>query len=254
MHKTLPAPDDYFVAEVRRQLLADGKIGATAAEREAKVFGGGLRIYTTFDPVAQQQAVAARDGRLPLTDGQFPAGTDPATGQPRFGSGALISIEPATGAIRTMVGGPGFKNYQYNITTQGGRNPGSSFKPFVLATLMSQGKSPEDIADGRGPCKFSQPEGQPPYEVENFDNSPGAPGTIRELTLRSSNCGYVRLGYIADLHNVVAAGPEARHPDRHQRRREQRVDAAGHRRASPRRTWPRPTPPSPTTASTTPRT
>ncbi len=203
VHQTLPAPDDYFVAEVRRQLLRDGKIGATAAEREARVFGGGLRVYTTFDPVAQQQAVAARNGRLPLTDGQFPAGTDPKTGQPRYGSGALISIEPATGAIRAMVGGPGFKHYQYNIATQGGRNPGSAFKPFVLATLMSQGKSPEDIADGRGPCKFSMPAGQAPYEVENFDNSPGAPGTIRELTLRSSNCGYVRLGYIADLHNVV---------------------------------------------------
>lgn len=204
VHDVLPQPNDYFVAEVRTQLLNDGKLGATYKERERKVFEGGLKVYTTFDPRAQAQAITARDSRLPLQNGVFAAGTDPETGQPRFGSAAIVSIEPATGAVRTMVGGPGFQNYQYNLVTDNKRNPGSSFKTIVLTTLMSQGYSTEDIVDGRGPCTFAHsPE---PYEVENFDNSPGSPGTIRQQTLRSSNCAYVRLGLIAGVPNVIEMG------------------------------------------------
>jgi membrane peptidoglycan carboxypeptidase len=199
---TLPAPDDYFVAEVRTQLLADGKLGSTYEERKRNVFQGGLKVYTTFDPTAQREALDARQARLPLVDGQFAAGTA-ADGTPLFGSAAIVSIDPATGAVRTMVGGPGFQNYQYNIATQGGRNPGSSFKPFVLATLMAQGKSPEDIVDGRGPCTFSRGEGQDPWKVQNFGGSAGEPGTIRQQTLKSSNCAYARLGYIAGMPNVI---------------------------------------------------
>jgi penicillin-binding protein 1A len=198
----LPAPDDYFVAEVRSQLLRDEKLGATYEEREQKVFSGGLRIHTTFDPAAQQQALAARQARLPLVDGQFAAGTD-AQGKPLFGSSAIVSVEPATGAVRAMVGGPGFQNYQYNIATQGGRNPGSSFKTFVLAALMSQGKSPEDIVDGRGPCKFFNGEGKAPWNVQNFGGSGGEIGTVRQETLKSNNCAYARLGFIAGMPAVA---------------------------------------------------
>jgi penicillin-binding protein 1A len=202
-HDLTPPPDDYFADTVKRQLLQDPRLGDTYEEREQAVFQGGLHIYTTFDPRAQQQAVAARDANLPLTNGVFAAGTDPATGQPRFGSAAIVSVEPSTGAVRTMVGGPGFQNYRYNLVTQNRRNPGSSFKPFVLATLMEQGRSPEDRVNGIGPCRFNNPQGSPnPYEVTNFDNSPGNVDTIRAQTLRSSNCSYVRLGQIAGIQNV----------------------------------------------------
>jgi penicillin-binding protein 1A len=201
--QVLPKPDDYFVAEVRAQLLGDKKLGATYEERKRKVFQGGLKVYTTFSPQAQAQAISARDARLPLTNGVFAAGTDPETGQPRFGSAAIVSIEPSTGAVRTMVAGPGFQNYQYNLVTQNRRNPGSSFKTFVLAELMAQGRSPNDFIDGRGPCQFNDGPGKPPWKVQNFDGASGGPDTIRGQTLRSSNCAYARLGYIAGMPNVI---------------------------------------------------
>jgi penicillin-binding protein 1A len=202
VHDVTPAPTDYFAEAVKNQLLNDPRLGETEDEREQAVFQGGLRIYTTFDPRAQQQAVAARDANLPLTDGVFTV-TDPATGQPAQGSAAITSIEPSTGAVRTMVGGPGFQNYRYNLVTQNRRNPGSSFKTFVLAALIEQGKSPEDNVNGLGPCRFRNDSGTPnPYEVRNFDNSRGAADTIRAQTLRSSNCAYVRLGQIAGIQNV----------------------------------------------------
>jgi penicillin-binding protein 1A len=203
LHDVTPPPEDYFADAVKNQLLHDRRLGDTKEEREQAVFQGGLHVYTTFDPRAQQQAIAARDANLPLTNGVFAAGVDPSTGRPRFGSAAVVSVDPSSGAVRTMVGGPGFRTYRYNLVTQNRRNPGSSFKTFVLATLMEQGKSPEDKVNGMGPCKFRNEGGEPnPYEVTNFDNSRGVVDTIRAQTLRSSNCSYVRLGQIAGINNV----------------------------------------------------
>jgi penicillin-binding protein 1A len=207
LHQIVPPPDDYFVEEVKSQLLRDERLGKTYDDRYKAVFQGGLHIHTTFDPRAQVLAIAARDTNLPLTDGRFDAGVEPATGEPRYGSAAIASIEPSSGAVRAMVGGPGFDKYQYNLVTQNQRNPGSAFKTVVLATLMEQGKSPNDTVNGIGPCKFSNPAGDPdPYEPENFEGSSGSVDTIERQTLRSSNCAYVRLGIIAGNQNVIDMG------------------------------------------------
>jgi penicillin-binding protein 1A len=204
LHEVLPKANDYFASAVEEQLLADERLGKTETERRRAVYQGGLRIYTTYDRNAQAMAQQARDQNLPLTNGVFAAGTDPATGKPRFGSAAVISVVPQTGAVPYMVAGPGFKNYRYNLATQNKRQTGSSFKTFVLTTLMEQGKSPNNSVNGSGPCKFDNRGGEPnPYEVENFDASRGGVDTILGQTLRSSNCAYVRLGLIAGLGNVV---------------------------------------------------
>jgi penicillin-binding protein 1A len=179
-------------------------LGRTPEERFNAVYFGGLKVHTTYSPQAQAQAQAARDQNLPLVNGVFPAGTDPATGKPRYGSAAVVSVVPQTGAIPYMVGGPGFQNYKYNLVTQNKRQTGSSFKTFVLATAMERGFSPEDQIDGTGPCLFDNPNGEPdPYEAENFGGSTRGVGTLTTQTLGSVNCAYVRLGLIVGLNNVV---------------------------------------------------
>ena len=205
LHEVLPRANDYFASAVEEQLLADERLGKTEAERRRAVYQGGLRIHTTYDRNAQAMAQQARDQNLPLTNGVFDShSTNPRTGQPGKGSAAVISVVPRTGAVPYMVAGPGFKNYRYNLATQNKRQTGSSFKTFVLTTLMEQGKSPENTVNGTGPCKFDNTGGEEPvYEVENFDNSVGSVGSITSQTLRSSNCAYVRLGLIAGLGNVI---------------------------------------------------
>lgn len=208
VHRVVPPPDDYFVEEVKSQLLRDDEnrfgLGTSYEERFAAVFTGGLRIHTTFDPAAQMHALAAREANLPLQGGRFEAGIDPETGEMRYGTAAIASIEPSSGAIRAMVGGPGFDKWKYNLTTTMRRNAGSAFKTFVLATLMEQGKSPNDTVNGMGACKFANPGGSPnPYTVKNFGNATGSVDTVLRQTTRSSNCAYVRLGIIAGTQNVI---------------------------------------------------
>src|SRR5690606_22123425 len=138
-----PQPNDHFVEEVKQQLLRDERLGKTYEERYEAVFRGGLKVYTTLDRRAQMLATAARQDNLPLVDGKFAQGTDPETGEERYGSAAVVSIEPSTGAVRAMVGSQ-FEDEQFNMVTQNRRNPGSAFKVFVLTELMEQGKSPND--------------------------------------------------------------------------------------------------------------
>ena len=166
------------------------ELGETQAERFNAVFKGGLRVQTTFNPAAQYLALNAVDQQLPDTGGQFTA--------------ALASVDPETGAVRAMVGGPGFDEYKYNLVTQGERQPGSSFKIFVLVTALKNGFTPGDIVNGQGPCEFDNPGGAPdPYVAGNFGGSRGSKASITSLTTSSSNCGFLRLGQLVGLDNVV---------------------------------------------------
>ncbi|MBN2623352.1 MAG: transglycosylase domain-containing protein, partial [Acidimicrobiales bacterium] len=213
LHQLLPKANDYFPSEVEQQLLNDPQfamLGDTESERRKVVYQGGLQVYTTFDPAAQAQALAARDSQLPLENGVFAqSGVNPETGQPNQGSAAIVSVEPATGAVRTMVGGPGFDTYKFNLATQNRRQVGSSFKTYVLASLMEQGFSPNDIINGTMPCRFAheQSEGGV-YEPGNYADGGGSIGTITSQTLASSNCAFVRLGLIAGLPDVAETAYE----------------------------------------------
>jgi penicillin-binding protein 1A len=186
----LPEPNDYFVEEVKQQLLDMEELGATPTERYNAVFKGGLRIQTTFSPRAQFLALSARNNVLPDTGGQFTA--------------AMVAVTPQTGAVRAMVGGPGFDQYRYNLATQGARQPGSSFKIFVLSAALEAGLVPGDVLDGTGPCSFPNPGGSPdPYVANNYADGGGSVGSIESNTTASSNCGFLRLGQFVGLDKVV---------------------------------------------------
>jgi penicillin-binding protein 1A len=179
----LPEADNYFVEEVKQRLLDDPLLGATREEREAQVFGGGLEIHTTLEPSAQLQADQAVASVAPRNDKGITA--------------SLVAIDNRTGAVRAMVGGPGYDTYKYNIAThEPGRPTGSSFKVFVLLTALAQGNLPFDTIQGGGsfPCPGCKPD---PYKVD------GPGGTLTSVTAKSSNGAFVRLGQVVGLQNVI---------------------------------------------------
>src|SRR5215218_7106279 len=91
---------------------------------------GGLSVYTTLDLQAQ---VAARE-ILYAPDGYLPSRQSP--------DAALVSMDPETGRITGIVGNRDPKS-QFNLVTQGRRQPGSSFKPYALIAALEQGIDPE---------------------------------------------------------------------------------------------------------------
>jgi membrane peptidoglycan carboxypeptidase len=112
----------YFGEYVKSQLLANKEIGPR------RTYGGGLRVHTTINLRLQKLARAAIDKWLPSPDGP---------------QAALVSINPSNGAVLAMYGGRNFHASQFNLAVQGERQPGSSFKPFVLATALKQGIAPQ---------------------------------------------------------------------------------------------------------------
>ncbi len=180
---------DYFLDEVTEALLKHPALGETYQERFAQVYNGGLRVWTTFDATLQRQMEEAVREVLPEGTGDFEV--------------AMASVDPSSGAVRAFIGGPEFAEFQFNLATQGRRQPGSSFKTYVLAAAVEKaGLFPFDTISGKGPCTFPNPPNVD-YEVDNFNENDGVVGTVQFAVLKSSNCGFVRLGLRTGLENVV---------------------------------------------------
>ena len=174
---------------MKQQLLADTRLGATYEERYAQVFGGGLQIHTTLDPIAQNAAQEAHDNT-------FPSNVR-AEADSKGITTAMVSVDNATGAVRALVGGPGFADYKYDIAThEPGRQTGSTFKTFVILTALEQGVLPDDTVGGGG--SWPNPGSSPnPYVIT------GGGGTLTGVTAASSNGAFVRLGQTVGLENVM---------------------------------------------------
>jgi penicillin-binding protein 1A len=177
--------NEYFLNAVRRELAEE--------YGDDTVYEGGLEIHTTLDPDLQELANTAVDSIV-----------NPEAGDP---SAALVSVDPATGAVRAMVGGSDFDQVKFNLATQAHRQAGSSFKPFAFAEAIEQGISPETTYVSK---HLEVPMGaySDPYVVDNYDFIERGPITLEKAIADSDNTVFVQLALDLGLENVVEKAHE----------------------------------------------
>ncbi|HEY7950935.1 MAG TPA: transglycosylase domain-containing protein [Solirubrobacterales bacterium] len=161
--------EPFFFDYVEDQLL--DRYGVDA------VRNGGLRVYTTIDPRLQEVGLEAMRSALPYS-------TDP--------SSALVSVDPRDGEIEAMASSSDYGASQFNLAAQGHRQPGSTFKTFVLATAIRQGVDPYSTYYTSKPLALDLPQWGH-WEVHTADE--GYQGTIslQQATVASDNTVFAQL-------------------------------------------------------------
>ena len=143
------------------------------------VFGGGLKVKTTIDPDLQDAAEGAIAGRL--------AGVGP--------SASLVAIENKTGAVKAMVGGTDFDARPFNLATNGHRQPGSAFKPFILVRALADGVDPNSSwASMPKELPFKGEKGPELFKVANYEDSYLGTASLWSATASSDNSVFAELG------------------------------------------------------------
>ena len=100
--------------------------------------------------------------------------------------GALVAIDPQTGAIRAMVGGYDFNRSEYNRATSATRQPGSAFKPIIYAAALQAGMTPATILID-APVVFQD------WRPENYEKRFYGAVTLRDALIHSHNVATVKL-------------------------------------------------------------
>ena len=110
---------------------------------------------------------------------------------------AEVLIDFHTGAIRSLLGSIDYNDTaidgQFDVATQGYRQPGSSFKPYVYVTAFEQGASPAQAIDDT-PTTIDLPGGDPPtFSPSNYDLHFHGHMTLRCALQNSLNVPAVRV-------------------------------------------------------------
>ncbi|HEX7637339.1 MAG TPA: penicillin-binding protein 1A [Burkholderiaceae bacterium] len=107
--------------------------------------------------------------------------------------GAFVAAEPATGAIRALVGGFDYGKNKFNHVTQAWRQPGSSFKPFIYSGALEKGFTPSTIIDD-GPLFFDAgTTGSQPWAPKDYEGTFEGPMTMRTALAKSKNMVSIRI-------------------------------------------------------------
>jgi len=138
---------------------------------------GGLKVYTTIDPKLQETARTSIENVL---------------NQPDDPSSAIVAIDPRNGRIRAMAANGTYKRRNFNLAAQGHRQPGSTFKTFVLTTAVLKGVNPDAVSYESKPLALQIPGGQT-WKVKTYGGDYAGRISLTRATLRSDNTVFAQL-------------------------------------------------------------
>jgi penicillin-binding protein 1A len=147
---------------------------------------GALIVDTTID-AKLQRAAQERLRKLLDSEGR----------EMHAGEGAVVVLDPRSGAVRALVGGRSYKASPYDRALKARRQPGSAFKPFVYLTALEAGYSPDSFAyDGPVNIRGWQP--------KNYTNNYKGKVTLRYSMANSLNTVAVKLTSAVGPDRVVS--------------------------------------------------
>ncbi len=159
----------YFFDYVENELIEE--YGVNTVRR------GGLEVMTTVDPDLQRVGLEAMRSALPYS-------TDP--------SSALVAVDPRNGHVRAMVPSSHYGQSQFNLASQGHRQPGSTFKTFVLTTAIKQGIDPYSTYYTSKPLVLDLPHWGH-WEVSTADEGYQGTVNLQQATVSSDNTVFAQL-------------------------------------------------------------
>lgn len=145
-HKAETAP--YFYDMVKKELLR------TAGLNERQIALGGLKVFTSLDPIQQEIAEKV------ITE------TIPESSEIQIGFAAM---DPKTGFVSALVGGRDYDESSFNRAVQAVRQPGSAIKPLLYYAALERGFTPSTVMRSE-PTTFSFDNGRSKYTPHNFNS------------------------------------------------------------------------------------
>jgi len=106
---------------------------------------------------------------------------------------AFISIDPANGAVRSLVGGFDFHRSKFNHIIQAWRQPGSSFKPFIYSASLEKGFTPATVIADEPIVIEADVTGSQRWEPKNYDGKFEGPMRMRTALAKSKNMVSIRI-------------------------------------------------------------
>jgi len=172
----------YFTNQVLRELV--DRYGADV------VYKTGLRVYTTVN--YEMQAAAEKAVREAVRTQQWR----------KVEQGALVSLDPRTGAIRALVGGVDWQKSKFNRAVQARRQPGSAFKIFVYTAAVDHGLRPFDIVED-APISFPGSRKGHPWSPHNYDGTYHGKVFVHDALRHSYNTAAVRVAARYGIETVI---------------------------------------------------
>jgi membrane peptidoglycan carboxypeptidase len=156
-------------------------------------YGGGLRVYTTLNVTLQnmaQDAITRTQADLAWRNVQ---------------QGALVAIDPTTGAIVSMVSSanPTRDGGQYNLAVWPPRNPGSSMKIYTYTAAIASGRYTMTTAIQDAAFKYDDVGSQTVYKPQNYDGQYHGTLQLQQCLGNSLNIPAVKVELGIGVPNVV---------------------------------------------------
>ncbi len=166
---------------------------------------GGYQIYTTID--LELQAVG-RDALKYAYDNAMKRATKlkdyNATIWEKQLNGALVSIDPRSGDVLSLVGGVDYRKSAFNRATQSRRQPGSSFKPFIYQVALDTGYSgATELVDIARTFDYKKNGEDMKWQPSNYGRGYKGLLTLREALVKSNNLATINLVHDIGLKTMI---------------------------------------------------